>query len=84
MLFFLLPFLFNPFNLISRWLPVIYLASWPIIVQTLGQETLIAHTVLLIAFILTCDITKKLMLNLVKYMPPMNQHVNRHLQYAHN
>lgn len=65
MLLFLLSLLFNPFGLIANWLPALYLAVWPIIIQTLGREALITHAIVLILFILTCDISRQVMLKLV-------------------
>lgn len=64
---FLLPLLFNPFGLIVNWLPAIYLAAWPIIIQTMGRETLVTHALVLILFILTCDISRQTMLNLIGF-----------------
>lgn len=65
MLLFLLPLIFNPFSFIVRWLPALYLAAWPIIIQTLGQDALVLHAILLVVFILTCDITREFMLKLI-------------------
>jgi len=60
--------IFNPISyLIIRWLPALYLATWPIIVQTLGREALILHAIVLILFIMTCDITRQLMLRLIGF-----------------
>lgn len=59
--------MFNPFSLAIRWLPALYLAAWPIIIQTLGREALLTHAVLLILFILTCDITRETMLKLIGF-----------------
>ena len=68
MLLLLLPVLFNPLSfLIVRWLPALYLAAWPIIIQTLGREALLLHAVVLIIFILTCDITRGAMIKLVGF-----------------
>lgn len=67
MLFLLLTLLINPFSFIVRWLPALYLAAWPIIIQTLGQDALLLHAVILILFILTCDITRQLMLHLIGF-----------------
>lgn len=67
MLFFLLPILFNPFGIVVNWLPALYLAIWPIIVQTLGRETLLTHAIVLILFILTCDMSRQFMLKLIGF-----------------
>lgn len=67
MLLFLLPLLFNPFSMIVNWLPGLYLAAWPIIIQTLGRETLVTHALVLILFILTCDITRQMMLKTIGF-----------------
>lgn len=65
MIFLLLPFIFNPFSFAIRWLPALYLAAWPIIIQTLGRDALITHAIVLILFILVCDITRETMLKLI-------------------
>jgi len=65
MLFFLLPLLFNPLSFTINWLPSLYLSIWPIIIQTLGRESLVNHALVLTLFILTCDITRQTMLKLV-------------------
>lgn len=67
MLFFLLSILFNPFGVAVSWLPALYLAIWPIIIQTLGRETLITNAIVLILFILTCDTSRQFMLNLIGF-----------------
>jgi hypothetical protein len=67
MFFFLLTLIFNPFGIMIRWLPALYLAAWPIIIQTLGQDALLLHAVLLIIFILTCDITREFTLRLIGF-----------------
>lgn len=67
MLLLLLPLLFNPVGQLIKWLPAAYLAIWPIIIQTLGRETLITHALVLILFILTCDISRQLMFRLVSF-----------------
>lgn len=65
MLFLLLPFLFNPFGIILRWLPALYLAAWPIIIQTLGRDALMLQAIMLILFIVTCDMTREITLKLI-------------------
>lgn len=68
MIFLLLPLIFNPLSFfIVRWLPALYLAAWPIIIQTLGREALLLHAIVLILFILTCDITRQIMLKLIGF-----------------
>lgn len=67
MLLFLLSLIFNPLGLVLRWLPALYLAAWPIIIQTLGRDALILQAILLVLFILTCDITRELSLKLVGF-----------------
>lgn len=67
MLFLILPLLLNPFGVIIRWLPALYLAAWPIIIQTLGRDALILQAILLIMFILACDITREMMLRLIGF-----------------
>lgn len=65
MLLFLLPLIFSPFGLAVSWLPTLYLALWPLIIQTLGRDTLVTHSLVLILFILTCDIVRQTMLRYV-------------------
>lgn len=67
MFFLLLPFMFNPIGLASKWLPTIYLATWPIIIHTLGRGPLLTHAIVTIIFILACDVTRELMLKIVGF-----------------
>lgn len=68
MILFTLPLIFNPISfLLVRWLPALYLALWPIIIQTLGRDALLMHAVVLILFMLTCDITRTIMLRLIGF-----------------
>lgn len=77
MLLLLLPLLFNPVGLLVEWLPAAYLAVWPIIIQTMGRETLSTHTLVLIIFILTRDSSRHLMYNLVSHPWLIMSQVNR-------
>lgn len=67
MLIFLLPFLFSPFNILASWIPTLYLAVWPILIKTAGRDTLISHALVLILFILTCDITRQTMIRIIGF-----------------
>lgn len=67
MLLFLLPLIFSPFNIFASWLPTLYLAVWPILIKTAGRDTLVSHALVLILFILTCDITRQTMLKIIGF-----------------
>lgn len=59
------PFIFSPLSLFVKWLPALYLAAWPVIIQTLGREALITHALVVILFIITCDIARQTTMKLV-------------------
>lgn len=61
---FLLPFV-SPFILLNNWLPIIYLAAWPIIINLLGLDMLLTNAILSLLFITTCDFTRRMMVDLV-------------------
>lgn len=62
MLALLLPLLFNPLSLFVNWFSLLYLISWPVIVQTFGSETLLTHALISILYIVVTDLSRQFML----------------------
>lgn len=79
MLLFLLPLILNPFGLAVSWLPTLYLALWPLIIQTLGRDALVTHSLVLIMFILTCDIVRQTMFRYVSI--DSYRHISKFLRW---
>ena len=62
---FLLTILFIPFGFAFSWVPTLYLTLWPVIMRTVGRETLVTHALILILFILFSDMSRQVILKLV-------------------
>ena len=70
MILLVLPLLFSQLiGLFANWLPTLYLLLWPVLIQTdVTRDNLIIHALVLIIFILTCDVIRQTMHKLVSFI----------------
>lgn len=55
----------HPINLLTNGVSLAYLASWPLILQNLGQDALVTQSLVLISLMVICDVARQFALRRV-------------------